>query len=192
MKALQILQRENPADQAKMEHFVKASLVYQLGALFKNQQQIIKDQLEIKRAIALQNQGSQTTRKEADLRAAVRPIIRHRLILSRYDDAFWSNTGKVFADVKLELNDDFNELEGAVRVVGKVRTEEKAKQKDRLLRAQDFLERPLIAFANCVRCNVGNPQTHYVQDGPDLWEAAARWVSILLQPCINNRTNGTL
>jgi hypothetical protein len=94
--------------------------------------------------------------------------------------------------VQLELNDDFNELEGAVRVVGKVRTEEKAKQKDRLLRAQDLLERPLIAFANCVRCDVGNPQTHYVQDGPDLWEAAARWVSILLQPSINNRTNGTL
>lgn len=69
MKALQILQRENPADQAKMEQFVKASLVYQLGALFKNQQEIIKDQLEIKRAIALQNQGSQTTRKEAELRA---------------------------------------------------------------------------------------------------------------------------
>jgi hypothetical protein len=44
MKALQILQRENPADQAKMEQFVKASLVYQLGALFKNQQEIIKDQ----------------------------------------------------------------------------------------------------------------------------------------------------
>jgi hypothetical protein len=43
--------------------------VYQLGALFKNQQEIIKDQLEIKRAIALQNQGSQTTREEADLRA---------------------------------------------------------------------------------------------------------------------------
>lgn len=94
--------------------------------------------------------------------------------------------------MKLELNDDFNELEGAVRVVGKVRTEEKAKQKDRLLRAQDLLERPLSAFANCVRCDVGNPQTQYVQDGPDLWEAAARWVSILLQPCINNRTNGTL
>jgi len=87
------------------------------------------------------------------------------------------------ADVKLELNDDFNELEGAVRVVGKVRTEEKAKQKDRLLRvqdAQDLLERPLSAFANCVRCDVGNPQTQYVQDGLDLWEAAARWVSILL------------
>ena len=82
--------------------------------------------------------------------------------------------------MKLELNDDFNELEGAVRVVGKVRTEEKAKQKDRLLRAQDLLERPLGAFANCVRCDVGNPQTQYVQDGLDLWEAAARWVSILL------------
>jgi hypothetical protein len=48
--------------------------VYQLGALFKNQQQIIKDQLEIKRAIALQNQGSQTTRKEADLRAVGAPV----------------------------------------------------------------------------------------------------------------------
>jgi len=66
----------------------------------------------------------------------------------------------VFADVKLELNDDFNELEGAVRVVGKVRTEEKAKQKDRLLRAQDLLERPLSVFANCVRCDMGNPQQY--------------------------------
>ena len=47
----------------------QANLVYQLGTLFKNQLEIIKDQLEIKRAIALQNQNSQTTRKEADLRA---------------------------------------------------------------------------------------------------------------------------
>jgi hypothetical protein len=58
-----------------MERFVKvwvfslgnansaqASPASQLGALFKNQ-------LEIKRAIALQNRGSQTTRKEANLRA---------------------------------------------------------------------------------------------------------------------------
>jgi hypothetical protein len=31
----------------------------------------------------------------------------------------------VLADVKLELNEDFDELEGAVRVVGKVRIEER-------------------------------------------------------------------
>jgi hypothetical protein len=70
-----------------------------------------------------------------------------------------------------------HELAGAARVVGKVRVEEKAKLKDRLLRAQDLLERPLKAFANCLRSEVGNPQKLYVEDGPELWEAAARWVS---------------
>jgi hypothetical protein len=84
------------------------------------------------------------------------------------------------ADVKLELGDDFNELEGAIQVVGKVRVEEKAKLKDRLLRAQDLLERPLKDFANCVRCEAGNVHKQYVPDGPDLWEAAARWVSTML------------
>jgi len=86
----------------------------------------------------------------------------------------------LWADFKLELDDrdDFYELEGAVRVVGKVRVEEKAKLKDRLKHAQDFLERPLRAFADRVRCEVGNLNTQYVQDCPDLWEAAARWVSI--------------
>jgi hypothetical protein len=79
--------------------------------------------------------------------------------------------------VKHELDDDFDDLEGAVRVVGKVRVEEKAKLKDRLLRAKSLLDRPLKTFANCVRCETGNSQTQYVQDGPDLWEAAARWVS---------------
>ena len=83
------------------------------------------------------------------------------------------------ADLKPELDndDDFDELEGAVRVVGKVRVEEKAKLKDRLLRAQHLLEKPLKSFANCVRCQVGNSQKRYVEDCPDLWEAAARWVS---------------
>ena len=57
------------------------------------------------------------------------------------------------------------------------RIEEKAKLKDRLLRAQSLLERPLKTFANCVRCEAGNTQTKYVQDGPESWEAAARWVS---------------
>jgi hypothetical protein len=55
------------------------------------------------------------------------------------------------ADVKLELNEDFDELEGAIRVVGKVRIEGKAKLKD-------LLERPW-AFADCMRYDVGNPQT---------------------------------
>jgi hypothetical protein len=49
----------------------------------------------------------------------------------------------LLADVKLKLEDDFNELEGAVQVVRKVRIEEKAKLKDSLLRAQGILERPL-------------------------------------------------
>jgi hypothetical protein len=80
------------------------------------------------------------------------------------------------ADLKLELDDDFSELEGAVRVVGKVRVE-KAKLKDRLLRAQTLLDQLLKIFANAVRCETGNSQRQYVQDCPDLWEAAARWVS---------------
>jgi hypothetical protein len=135
--------------------------------------------------------------------------------LGRYEEAFWGNAGKVFvsfrsrqlrcasansllADLKLELDDDYSELlaGAAVRLVGKVRVEEKAKLKDRLLRAQSLLEHPLKAFADCLRCEVGNLQTQYVQDCPDLWEAAARWVSIFnvvqLQPCINNHTNRTL
>jgi hypothetical protein len=67
------------------------------------------------------------------------------------------------ADVKLELEDDFNELEGTVWVVGKVRVEEKAKLKGRLLRAQALLERPLKAFANCVtvRYEVGSIRNMY-------------------------------
>jgi hypothetical protein len=88
----------------------------------------------------------------------------------------------LLADVKIELNEDFDELKGAVRVVGKVRIEEKAKLEDRLLRSH---ERPW-AFADCVRGDVGNPQTQLVcarQPGN---------VSILLQPRINNPANGTL
>ena len=62
-----------------------------------------------------------------------------------------------------------------LRVVGKV---QKAKLKDCLLRGQHLLERPLGTFADYVRYEVGNLNTQYVQDCPDLWEAAARWVSI--------------
>ena len=80
--------------------------------------------------------------------------------------------------MKLELNDDFDGLEGAVSAVGKVRVEEKAKLKDRLKRAQDLLTQPLRAFADCVRCEVGNLNMQYVEDCSALWEAAARWVSI--------------
>ena len=68
-------------------------------------------------------------------------------------------------------------------MVGKVRIEEKAKLKDRLLRARDLLERPLKAFANCLRSEVGNPQKQYVKDGTELWEAAARWVSTTFFNC---------
>jgi hypothetical protein len=64
----------------------------------------------------------------------------------------------LLANVKLELEDDFNKLEGAVRVVEKVRIGEKAKLKDRLLRAQDLFELPLKVFANCVRCEVSSGQ----------------------------------
>jgi len=109
--------------------------------------------------------------------------------LGRYEDAYWNNAGKVLvslqskqswyacaepslADVKLDLDDNFSEIEGAVRVVAKVRVEEKAKLKDRLLRAQGLLDRPLKIFANCVRCEAGNSQTEYVEDSTELWEAA--------------------
>jgi hypothetical protein len=102
----------------------------------------------------------------------------------------------LLADMQLELDDDYSELlaGAAVRVVGKVRVEEKAKLKDRLLRARNFLEHPLRAFADCLRCEVGNLQMQYIQDCPDLWEAAARWVSIfnVFQPCIDDHTNRTL
>ena len=82
--------------------------------------------------------------------------------------------------MKPELKDDYSELgEAAVCVVGKVRVEEKAKLKDRLLRAQSLLKRPLRVFADCLRCEAGNLQKQqYVPDGPNLWEAAARWVSV--------------
>jgi prophage maintenance system killer protein len=53
------------------------------------------------------------------------------------------------------------------------------KLKDRLLRAQHLLDRPLKIFANCVRCEAGNSQKEYVQDCQALWEAAARWVSTM-------------
>jgi hypothetical protein len=49
----------------------------------------------------------------------------------------------LLADVKFDLEDDLNELEGAALVVGKARIEEKAKLKDLLLPAQDLFERPL-------------------------------------------------
>jgi hypothetical protein len=62
----------------------------------------------------------------------------------------------LLADVKLELEDDLNELEGASSTRGLVLIEEKAKPKDRLLSAQGLLERLLRAFANCVRCKVDN------------------------------------
>ena len=112
--------------------------------------------------------------------------------MGRYEDKYWNNTKKVLvsfrsrqswyaraeplrADVQLGLNDDFSGLEGGVRVVGKVRVEEKAKLKDRLLRAQHLLDQPLNVFGNCARCEAGNLQTQYVENSPELWEAAARW-----------------
>ena len=58
----------------------------------------------------------------------------------------WADS--LLADVKLEFEDDLNELEGAVLVVW-IRIEEKVKLKDRLLPAQHLFERPLRTFANC-------------------------------------------
>lgn len=97
-------------------------------------------------------------------------------VLSRYEgEAFWSKVlgsfrfGKLrrawadslLADVKLELEDDLNELEGVSSTRGRVLIEEKAKPKDRLLSAQGLLERLLRAFANCVRCKVDNLQKQW-------------------------------
>jgi len=72
--------------------------------------------------------------------------------------------------VKLEFEDDFNELEGRNNMGGGENREGEAG--DRLLRAQALIERPLKTFANCVtvRCEVGSISGHtqYVQDGPGL------------------------
>jgi hypothetical protein len=76
----------------------------------------------------------------------------------------WAHS--LLADVKLELEDDFNDPR-ELQIVGKAPVEEKAKLKDG---DQGLLDRPLRAFANCVQCE-GNLNTQYVQDGPDLWEA---------------------
>jgi len=130
MKVLQILQREDPADEEKVERFLKGSMDYKLGLIYKG---ILRNERLNGRFM----QDSKVSRKEGDLRAAARPIIRRRLILGRYEDALWSNAEKVFAHVKPDLDDEFDELAGAARVVGKVRIEEKAKLKDRLLRARD-------------------------------------------------------
>jgi hypothetical protein len=40
-------------------------------------------------------------------------------------------------------------------------------------------------------CEAGNSQTKYVQDGPELWEAAARWISTTTHSN-NSQTNVTL
>ena len=52
--------------------------------------------------------------------------------------SFWSRKlwDAWVVDVKLRLEDDFNELEGTVCAVGKTHVEKKAKLKDRLLQAQ--------------------------------------------------------
>jgi hypothetical protein len=72
-------------------------------------------------------------------------------------------------DVKLGLEDDFNELEGTVCAVGETHVEKKAKLKDRLLQAQAraALEGLLLIVSPCDAKRSGQ-HTKYVQDGPGL------------------------
>jgi hypothetical protein len=69
------------------------------------------------------------------------------------------------ADVKLGLEDDFNELEGTVCAVGETHVEKKAKLKDRLLQAQAraALEGLLLIVSPCDAKRSGQ-HTKYVQD----------------------------
>ena len=71
------------------------------------------------------------------------------------------------ADVKLRLEDDFNELEGTVCAVGKTHVEKKAKLKDRLLQAQ--AQAALEGLCQlCHHAMRSGQHTQYVQDGPGL------------------------
>ena len=59
--------------------------------------------------------------------------------------------------------------------MGKVRIEEKAKLKERLLKCQDVVDKPLADFAECLRSEVDS-ETKHVDNDMSLWEAAACWV----------------
>ena len=59
--------------------------------------------------------------------------------------------------------------------MGKVRIAEKAKLKERLLKCQDVVDKPLAEFAECQRSEVDS-ETKHVDTDMSLWEAAACWV----------------
>lgn len=73
------------------------------------------------------------------------------------------------ADVKLGLEDGFNELQGTVWAVGKIQVE-KAKLKDRLLRAAlEAFEGLLLIMSPCdAKWAAYAVCAGYVQDGPGL------------------------
>ena len=69
--------------------------------------------------------------------------------------------------------------------MGKVRIEEKAKLKERLLKCHDVVDKPLADFAECLRSEVDS-ETKHVDNDMSLSEAAACWVGFpfILLSCI--------
>ena len=67
--------------------------------------------------------------------------------------------------------------------MGKVRIEEKAKLKERLLKCQDVVDKPLADFAECLRSEVDS-ETKHVDNDMSLWEAAACWVGFPSYFCL--------
>lgn len=140
----------------------------------------MKGILHNKREIAQVKNEAKATKRDAELRGIIRPLIRQRLTLERYKDSAWNDPKRVLTSLRSSLPSDLDLPENAATIVGKVRIEEKAKLKDRLQKCREFVHLPLMEFAECLRTE-GDSDTKHVEDGVPLWEAAACWRYVVLE-----------
>lgn len=176
-----LVQRDDPSDHDFMEAFVKGSVDYKLAS-------IMKGLLHQKREIAQIKKESTASKRDAELRGIVRPIIRQRLTLERYKDSTWSDPKQVLNSLRSHIPSDLVLPDNAVTIVGKVRVEEKAKLKERLNRCREFVNHPLADFAECLRSEIDS-DTKHVEVGVSLWEAAACWRYVVLEMSQNRDGN---